>query len=309
MNAEFGIRNSKFRIPNSLPRLLITGASGFLGWNLAQIAQRHWQVLGTYHRNPVAIAGVEMQPLDCTQKGAIIQLLNTTQPDAVIHTAALSKPNACAQNPALSYPLNVTTPVEWALCCAERQIPMVWTSTEAVFDGLNPPYREASPPCPINLYGEHKAQAEQRILAQAPMTAICRLPLMFGAAPPTAPGFIQFFLQTLRSGQTVNLFSDEYRMPISAATAARGLLLALKKNVSGILHLSGSERLSRYEFGRLMADVWSLPHEQLQPCRQADVPMAAQRPRDLHLNNDRAIALGYQTQSVREELLALRDRL
>ncbi|MGB0563209.1 MAG: SDR family oxidoreductase [Spirulinaceae cyanobacterium] len=291
------------------PRLLITGASGFLGWNLAQIAQHRWQVLGTYHQNPVAIADVEMHPLDCTQTAAIAQLLDRTQPDAVIHTAALSKPNACAQNPELSYQLNVTTPVEWALRCADRRIPLVWTSSEAVFDGLNPPYEETSPTCPVNIYGEHKAEAEQRILAQAPLTTICRMPLMFGATPLAAPGFIQYFLQTLRSGQTVNLFTDEYRMPISAPTAAQGLLLALEKNVSGLLHLSGSERLSRYEFGHLMAEVWSLPHEQLRSCRQADVSMAATRPRDLHLSNARAIALGYQTKSVREELRLLRDRL
>ncbi|NEO86554.1 MAG: NAD(P)-dependent oxidoreductase [Spirulina sp. SIO3F2] len=291
------------------PRLLITGASGFLGWNLAQAAQADWTVLGTYYRHPVKIPSVELHRLDCTEPGAIARCLNQFQPDAVIHTAALSQPNACAQNLALSYQLNVNVPLDWALGCAERQIPLVWTSTEAVFDGLNPPYTEDSPPCPVNIYGEHKAQAEQLILAQAPNTAICRMPLMFGDAIPPAQSFVQPFLRSLRAGQSIQLFTDEYRMPISATTAAHGLLLALRQGVKGLLHLSGSERISRYDFGCQMAQVWSLPEDLLQGCRQADVPMAAQRPRDLQLSNARAIALGYQPQIVREELMALRDRL
>lgn len=291
------------------PRLLITGASGFLGWNLAQVAQADWQVLGTYHQHPITIADAELYRLDCTEPGAIARCLDQLQPDAVIQTAALSQPNACAQNPALSYQLNVQVPLDWALGCAERQIPLVWTSSEVVFDGLHPPYNEASAPCPVNLYGEHKAEAEQLILTQTPETAICRMPLMFGAAVPPAQSFVQPFLRSLRAGQPIRLFTDEYRMPISATTAAQGLLLALTQKVQGLLHLSGSERLSRYDFGCQMAEVWSLPQNLLQGCRQADVPMAAQRPRDLHLSNARAIALGYQPKTVREELEALRDRL
>lgn len=290
-------------------RLLVTGASGFLGWNLAQIAQNNWQVSGTYHRHPIAIPGVEMHQLDCAEPGAIAKLLDQTQPNAVIHTATLSQPNACAQNPELSYQLNVTASLDWAVNCRDRHIPLAWTSTEAVFDGLNPPYTEASPPCPVNIYGEHKAQAETLILELAPSTAICRMPLMFGAASPANSSFIQSFLRSLRGGKSVNLFTDEYRMPVSAETAAQGLLLAINQNVSGILHLSGSERISRYEFGRLMCEVWSFSPTLLSGCRQDEVKMSARRPRDLHLSNERAIALGYQTHTVRDELLRLRDRL
>jgi dTDP-4-dehydrorhamnose reductase len=131
---------------------------------------------------------------------------------------------------------------------------------------------------------------------------------MFGVAPPTATSFIQPFIKILREGKELNLFSDEFRTPVSGVTAAKGLLLALEK-VEGLLHLGGKERVSRYDFGRLMVDALQLPQENLKACKQKDVPMAASRPPDVSLNSSKAFALGYEPLSLREELEALRGKL
>ena len=137
-------------------------------------------------------------------------------------------------------------------------IPYVFTSTDLVFDGLNPPYKETDPVSPVNLYGEQKVMAERGILVRYPVAAICRMPLMFGVATPPATSFMQPFMQTLREGKELSLFTDEFRTPVSGKTAAQGLLLALA--ISGIIHLGGKERVSRYDFGRLLIEVLQLPN-------------------------------------------------
>ncbi|HAX78559.1 MAG TPA: NAD(P)-dependent oxidoreductase, partial [Cyanobacteria bacterium UBA11372] len=109
-------------------------------------------------------------------------------------------------------------------------------------------------------------------------------------------------------GKELSLFTDQFRTPASGKTAASGLLLALEK-VEGILHLGGKERVSRYEFGRLMAEVFELPQDKLKACLQEDVPMPAPRPNDVSLNSEKAFALGYQPLSLREELEKLRGCL
>lgn len=290
-----------------MKKLLITGASGFLGWHLCQITRSQWQVYGTYHSHATEIAGITLLPIDLTDFEATQQLVQTIQPDAIIHTAALSSPNACQLDPDRSYRVNVIASCNLAGLSADAGIPCVFTSSEQVFDGLNPPYRETDPVHPINRYGEHKVAAELGMQARCPEVIICRMPLMFGVAP-TANSFIQPWIQALRAGQSIDLFTDEIRNPVSGVDAAEGILLALQ-TAPGIIHLGGKESLSRYDIGCLLADVLNLTDAKLNPSRQAKTQMAAPRPPDVSLNSSLAFNLGYQPRRPKEALEALRSQL
>lgn len=287
-------------------KLLITGASGFLGWHVCQAAIAAWQVYGTSHSRSVEIPGVTMLPLDVTDFQHLKELFASLQPDAVIHLAAQANANLCQTQPEASHTLNVTAACNLAGLCADAAIPCVFTSTDLVFDGQNPPYRETDPVSPLNRYGEQKVLAETGMLQRYPQTAVCRMPLMFGTAPSHASSFVQSFMQTLKEGKELRLFVDEFRTPVSGAIAAQGLLLALEK-VQGIIHLGGKERISRYEFGRLMVEILDLPTTGLIASRQQDVKMAAPRPPDVSLDSAKAFALGYSPRPLREELAVLRD--
>ncbi|MDY6804543.1 MAG: NAD(P)-dependent oxidoreductase [Cyanobacteriota bacterium] len=289
-------------------KLLITGCSGFLAWNLSQIAREKWQVYGTYFSNFVEIPGVKLSKVDLRNFAEIKQLFQTTSPDAVIHTAARSSPNFCQTHREEAYQINVAASLNIAAICADYGIPCVFTSTELVFNGLNPPYKETDPVSPLSYYGEQKALAEVGMLERYPKTAVCRMPLMFGIPSPASNSFIQPFIKSMREGKELNLFVDEFRTPASATTAAKGLLLALEK-VEGYLHLGGKERISRYDFGCSMADILELPKDKLKPCLQEDVQMAAPRPKDLDLDSSKAFELGYQPLFLREELMALRGKV
>lgn len=289
-----------------MKKLLVTGASGFLGWHLCQLAKQQWDVYSTYFSHEIEIPGVTMLKADLRDFQALKQLFQQIQPSATIHTAAQSSPNYCQNHIEESYAINVMTSLNIAGLCADYSIPYVFTSTDLVFDGLNAPYKETDSVSPVNAYGEQKVQAEGEILACYPLATICRMPLMFGMATPTATSFMQPFMQTLKEGKELALFIDEFRTPASGITAAKGLLMVLEKQVQGIIHLGGKERLSRYDFGRLLVEVFQLPATGLKSCRQQDVKMAAPRPADVSLNSSKAFNLGYQPLSVSEELEILR---
>lgn len=291
-----------------MPKLLVTGASGFLGWNLCQMAAPDWDVYGVYHLRSLTIPNTTLIKADLTNTKELQHLFQTVRPDAVVHLAAESSPNRCQEQPELSHRVNVVVSRELAQRCADANIPFAFASTDLVFNGLNPPYREDDPPSPVNLYGEQKALAELEILKHYPKAAVCRMPLMFGAVPTTAQSFLQPFLQALRDGQELNLFVDEFRTPASGTTAAKGLLLALEQ-VQGLIHLGGKERLSRYDFGLLMAEVFDLPTNNIKPGRQQDVKMSAPRPPDTSLDSTQAFSLGYAPGSIKAELEALCDRM
>ena len=183
---------------------------------------------------------------------------------------------------------------------------MVFTSTDLVFDGEAAPYQEADPPNPISLYGEHKALAEAEVLARHPGAAVCRMPLMYGPSGPVNPSFLNFMLKAVAEGRELKLFTDEWRTPVSGADGARGLALALtlimEQGACGLLHLGGTERLSRYAFGEILRRVLGRPDMALSPCLRSDVPMPAPRARDVSLDSGKARALGYAPSTVEEEL-------
>jgi dTDP-4-dehydrorhamnose reductase len=177
----------------------------------------------------------------------------------------------------------------------------VFTSTDLVFAGDNPPYDEQSNPAPLNLYGEHKLAAERGMTDAYPGVTICRMPLMFGDVPPDAKTFIQPLIAAIIDNREIKLFADEYRTPVSGATAAKGLLLALEMP-PGLLHLGGRERISRYEFGVRLARLLGKGAPRIVSVLQKDIAMAAPRPKDVSLVSGKAFDLGYDPKMLEEQV-------
>ncbi len=289
-------------------KLLLTGISGFLGWNICQIAKREWQIYGTFFSHPVGIDDVNIIRIDLRDFKELRRMFKEIRPDAVIHTAAVTSPNYCQTNRIESQKINVDASINIACLCADHGIPCVFTSTDIVFDGLNPPYKEEDPVCPVNYYGEQKVMAERGMLKYYPDVAICRMPLMFGTPGPVASSFIQPMIKAMREGRELRLFTDEFRTPVSGETAAHGILLALKR-VKGIIHMGGIERISRYDFGRLLSNILGIKDARIIACRQKDMPMPAPRPPDVSLDSSKAMTLGFRSLPLSDELNKIRRYL
>lgn len=287
-----------------MKRLLVTGASGFLGWNICQTAKREWEIFGTVFSHYVEISGVKIMKVDLTNFKELKKLFHKIRPDGVIHTAAKSDPNFCQVNRAESQKINVDASINIAGLCADYRIPCVFTSTDLVFNGLNAPYREEDPVCPVNFYGEQKVLAEKGMLKYHSMVAVCRMALMFGIPGPGAKSFIQPMIEAMKDGRELRLFVDEFRTPISVQAAVFGIFLALEK-VRGLLHLGGIERISRYDFGKLLTETFDMCKARLIPCRQKDMVMPAPRPPDVSLDSSKAFALGFNPSPLSEEIKKL----
>jgi len=287
------------------PRLLVTGASGFLGWNLCREALPAWDVVGVVHQGDAVPPGVAVVRADLRLPGDLSRLLDEAAPDAVVHLAAIADAGLCQRDPGGSFPLNVGAPVHLARLCAERDLLLAFASTDLVFAGTAAPYTETDTPDPVCLYGRQKALAERLVLAAYCGALVCRLPLLFGEPSPRSGSFLSGMLRELRAGRPVRLFTDEFRTPAAATCVARGLL-GLLGNTHGICHLGGPERLSRFAFGELVAARFNLDLALLLPTRQADLTLACPRPPDVSLDSARARRFGYAPLPPAEALMALK---
>lgn len=294
----------------SVKTVLVTGASGFLGWHVSRAAlEAGATVIGTVRTHTRVPHGVRAQQCDLSTDGAAARLVRQARPSMVIHCAAEARPNACERDPDTSSRINVHATHALAEACTHHGVRMVFTSTDLVFDGASPPYVESDPACPVNAYGRQKAAAEREVLQADPAHVVCRMPLMYGAPSPSSGSFVQPWLEALGRGEVLSLFTDEYRCAVSVDDAAAGLLRAGEAG-SGLYHLGGPEPMSRHAFGLLLAEVFGLDAGPIRAVRQAEAPMAAPRPADLTLDSSRARAdLGYAPSLACEALSVLREQV
>lgn len=276
----------------SKPKILITGASGFLGSALCRQAAGSWTVTGVRHRRPLTLSGVSSVQADLRHDRQIRDVFDAVNPQAVIHAAAIAQPAQCEQDPYSSAAVNVRSARLLAGLCADRKIPFVFTSTDLVFDGLQPPYDEDHPVTPVSVYGRQKAQAEMAVAERNPDALICRLPLLFGIAANCLNNFTGQLLYAILQGRPMKLFKDEFRTPVDNESAARGLLALLGRS-RGLLHLGGRTRLSRYEMGVRMAEYLGVPTFSVQPVTIESHPTGTIRSPDCTLDSRRAYSLGY----------------
>ena len=282
-------------------KLLLTGASGFLGYHLLRAFSNDWEIYGITHSNAFDFNGATPVKCDITNYIELGNYFDDIEPDAVIHTAAIANADFCQKNPELSYRVNVEAGKNLAGICCDFQIPFAFTSTDLVFDGEKGMYSEEDTKNPLSIYGEQKATAEDEILNIYAEATIFRLPIMFGYPEASEGNYMRKLIGQLGKGEPANLFVDEYRSVTGAKSIGEGILALLGK-ATGVIHLAGPERLSRYEFGKRVVNAFGLNPALIKPSSQKEAKNMAPRPADVSLDIKKAITLGYSPRNSDTEL-------
>ena len=220
----------------------ITGAGGLIGNALVQTAPAFAPAFQA--------VGLTRSQLELTDFAAVRALFQKERPAAVIHCAALSRSPACEANPGLARKLNVEVPAMLAQLAAE--IPFVFFSSDLVFDGATGNYDESAAVNPLSVYAQTKVAGERLVLSN-PNHIVVRTSLNGGRSPTRDRGFNEQLRQTWEEGKTATLFTDEFRSPIAAVVTARAVWELLSQKQTGVYHIAGGERLSRWQIGQLLA--------------------------------------------------------
>lgn len=241
---------------DSTPQRLvwITGAGGLIGNYLVQLAPK---IVPSWH-----IRALTRPELELTDFPAVRSAFQNNPPQLIIHCAALAHTPTCEKNSELARKLNVE--VTALLTELASEIPFIFFSTDLVFDGRAGNYDEFAAPNPLSAYAKTKVEAERVVLSN-PKHTVVRTSLNFGHSPTGDRAFNEQMLTTLHRGETLKLFTDEFRCPIPAIETARAVWEMAAQNGTGLYHLAGTERLSRWEIGQLLAKHWDRPNARMRP--------------------------------------------
>ncbi len=290
-----------------MARLLITGASGLLGANFVLTAHKEHEVIAVYHRHPIVLDGVESISADLCQLGVAKKLFDRYQPDWIVHCAAATDVDACEDDSDTAFRINSTMAGYVATAAAETQARLIHISTDAVFDGGAWHYSESDPTEPFNTYGRSKLAGEKKVSQAHPESTIVRTNI-FGWNAHRKFSLAEWFLDRLERGIHTPGFSNVFFSPILVNDLIGRIIQLLKINHSGIIHLAGADCISKYEFGRELAEIFQLDPKLVNPVGSENAGLTAPRAERLCLRSEHIErVLGSNPVSVREGLHRLKS--
>ena len=219
--------------------MLITGASGFIGGEIAaQLTAANKTVHSGYFTNMPGY-GIPVQ-FDITDIDSIDNVIPQAKPDIIIHCAYDKTP---ANRDAV-----IVTGTENVVNSALRYAPdarFIFMSSEWVFDGLAGPYGETDLPNPQTGYGKAKLAAEKIVSEKCHNYAIIRTGLVSREDPPAPRWLVEE--EKILAGQIVTFYDNEIRNPIHVTDLAKATIMIAESNETGIWHVAGPEYMSRYQ--------------------------------------------------------------
>ena len=264
-------------------KLLLTGASGLLGINLAMEAVRAHEVIGL-DRGKLNSAPFQVLKADLTKIDEIHSILNAIKPDWLINCAALANLEKCEEDPGQAKRLNTDLPGELAATCKKNNTRFVHISTDAVFDGTKEGfYKEEDQTSPPGIYSQTKLDGECAVQEANSQSIIARVNF-YGWSLGGRRSLGEFFVNNLMEGKNVKGFTDVFFCPMLVTVTARLLLEMLEKNLSGLYHVVGAQPMSKYQFGVEVARTFGLDESLISPQSVEASGLTAKRSHNLWLS-------------------------
>jgi dTDP-4-dehydrorhamnose reductase len=244
-------------------RVTVFGASGLLGRALVQKLTAE------------QVTALSSKDADLRDATGVERVVRAARPECIVLCAAYTDVDGCESNRDLAFSVNRDGALNVARAARDAASRLIFLSTDYVFDGgKRSPYEVVDPRNPINVYGQTKAQAEERLLEVMPDAVIVRTSWLFGPGGKCFPATI---LRLAASRPELAVVNDQRGSPTLTTDLASALLLLGKKDPRGIVHVTNSGDCTWYEFANEIIGTAGLDNH-VRPVSTTEFPRPARRP-------------------------------
>lgn len=246
--------------------IAITGSTGLVGSRICELLNHDFHFIPITH-----------QSLDITDEKQVRERLSRENYDIFLHLAAYTNVDGAETERAQAHAINVTGTQNLFRATQEKNKKFIYFSTDFVFDGRNPPYTETSNPHPIGYYGQSKWEGEQVLNKEA---TIIRISYPYSPALRVKPDFVQRIKTLLEQGHELQMITDSSMTPTHIDDIAEALKHILPNPLPEIYHIVGTQTLSPFESGQMIAKHYGLSADLIKPTTYEEyMKNRAQRPR------------------------------
>lgn len=261
-------------------KILVTGVKGQLGYDVVREGEsRGLEMFGT-----------DVDNMDITDVGQVKQVIEDYRPDAVIHCAAYTAVDAAEDNQELCRKINVDGTRNIAEVCKAMDIPMMYFSTDYIFNGQGENFwEEDDEKQPLNVYGQTKYEGELAVQELIQKYFILRISWVFGV---NGNNFIKTMLRLGKERGAVGVVSDQIGSPTYTYDLAKLVIDMIQTDKYGAYHVTNDGLCSWYEFACEIFKQAGLDVK-VTPLTTAEYPAKAARPFNSRMSKDKLINAGF----------------
>ena len=256
-----------------MKKVLITGAGGQLGSSM-ELEDFIMITTSRFHNDAVESPTIDAD-LDITNEYQVKTIIAENDPDIIVHLAAMTNVDGCELNPDQAYEVNVRGTVNLLNHFNGK---FVLLSTDYVFDGNEGPYSENDTVNPKNVYGKTKLEAERKVREFSADWLILRTNVVWNIGGKYKASFVDWLVEELDEGNQVRIVTDQWNNPTHTEDLGCVINELLKHDASGLYHYGSAEVLNRYDFARLIANIYNLDENLIKPIMTQELNQLAKRP-------------------------------
>lgn len=282
-------------------KILVTGVKGQLGYDVVQEGEKRG----------LEMFGTDVDSMDITDAGQVRKVMEAYKPDGVIHCAAYTAVDAAEEHQEICRKINVNGTQNIAEVCRDMDIPLMYFSTDYVFDGQGENFwKEDDERQPLNVYGQMKYEGELAVQELVQKYFILRISWVFGV---NGSNFIKTMLRLGKERGAVGVVSDQMGSPTYTYDLAKLVLDMFQTDKYGVYHVTNDGICSWYEFACEIFKQAGMDVK-VTPLTTAEYPAKAARPLNSRMSKDKLVNAGFQMlpswqDALRRYLERLEDRI
>ena len=262
-------------------KVLVTGVRGQLGYD----------VVNELEKRGLEAIGVDIQEMDITDEASVNSVIGEAAPDAVIHCAAYTAVDAAEDNIEICRKVNADGTQNIANMCKKLDIPMIYISTDYVFDGQGErPWLPDDERAPLNVYGQTKYEGEIAVQNTLDKYFIVRIAWVFGV---NGKNFIKTMLNLGKTREHLTVVNDQFGSPTYTYDLARLLVDMIQTDKYGIYHATNEGICTWYEFACEIFRQAGISVD-VAPVTADQYPAKAKRPSNSRMSKDKLEENGFE---------------